>query len=84
MERQQRDRIGRVYKRGDAMPAGERYRKLGEACLAQAVMMADSAARATVLMIAQAYMRLADHLSVSGERDAARDERTALENDSQG
>ena len=45
--------------RGDAMLPGERYRKLGEACLAQAVMMADSAARATVLMIAQAYMRLA-------------------------
>jgi len=65
------------------MPAGERYRKLGEACIAQAVMMADSAARATVLMIAQAYMRLADHLSPSGERDAVRDERTALESDRQ-
>ena len=68
--------------RGDAMLPGERYRKLGEACLAQAVMMADSAARATVLMIAQAYMRLADRLSVSGERDAARGEQTAPQNDS--
>jgi len=65
------------------MLPGERYRKLGEACLAQAVMMADSAARATVLMIAQAYMRLGDRLSVSGERDAGRGEQTAPQNDSQ-
>ena len=65
------------------MPAGERYRKLGEACLAQAVMMADSAARATVLMIAQAYTRLADRLSVSDERDAARGDQTAPQNASQ-
>jgi hypothetical protein len=65
------------------MPPGERYRKLGEACLAQAVMTADSAARATVLMIAQAYMRLADHLSLSDERDAVRGERAARQNDSQ-
>ena len=54
------------------MPTRDEYRKKAEACVAQAELMRDPQERASLLVIAQTYLKLADRIGARHERGTAR------------
>jgi hypothetical protein len=50
------------------MPAREVYQRKARSCVAAAETMHEPAERATMLRIAQSYMKLADHVGARSDR----------------
>jgi hypothetical protein len=53
------------------MPARDEYRKKAEACVAQAGLLRNPQERASLLVIAQTYIKLADRIGARHERATA-------------
>jgi hypothetical protein len=54
------------------MPARDEYRKKAEACVAQALLLRNPQERASLLVIARTYIKLADRIGARHERGTAR------------